>query len=207
MLLPEEEAICSECLSSLTKTTHVQADKEYERKFSSSKIIDEFHPLYIFEKGEIIQNLLHSLKYNNAFFVGKFFGKQIAKEFAGDFKIFNPDMIIPVPLHRLKKAERGYNQSYWIAKGVASELRIEIAHKTVKRRKYTESQTAFDKAERSRNISGAFRVAKPNSVKGKRIIIVDDVVTTGATASELAAALKNAGADKILLASVAVPLL
>ncbi len=207
MLLPEEEAVCSECLSTLTKTTHIQIRKEYERKFLSSKIIDEFLPLYVFEKGETIQNLLHNLKYNNAFKIGKFFGKRIAEEYRIQLREFNSDSIIPVPLHRLKKAERGYNQSFWIAKGIASELRIEIADKVVKRRKYTESQTAFDKSERSRNISGAFRVVKSDRIKGKRIIIIDDVVTTGATASELAAALKNAGAEKILLASVAVPLL
>jgi len=90
---------------------------------------------------------------------------------------------------------------------MAVELKIKIAGKSVKRKKYTESQTAFDKTERSRNISDAFHVVKPGQIKGKSIIIVDDVVTTGATASELAAELKNAGAEKILLTSAAVPLL
>ncbi len=77
----------------------------------------------------------------------------------------------------------------------------------VVRRKYTESQTTFDKAERMRNISGAFVVKKSDKIIGKRLLIVDDVVTTGSTTLELAANLKTSGAEEVYLTSVAVPLL
>ncbi len=199
--------VCFECLSSLTPVTAEQIEQEFNRKFSASGIIEEFFPLYVFEKGETIQNLLHNLKYNNGFGVGKFLGIQIAQAYEDNFRRFNPDFILPVPLHKLKKAERGYNQSYWLARGIASVLQIKIVQKAVKRAKYTESQTTFNKNERSENISGAFIVKKDEKIRGAKIIIIDDVVTTGSTALELAVNLKKAGAEKILLTSAAVPLI
>jgi len=134
-------------------------------------------------------------------------GTQIAKTYKNQLNKFSADMIIPIPLHRLKKAERGYNQAYWIAKGISDTLNIPIAKGVAKRVKYTESQTTYNKEERFQNISGAFKIVSSDKIRDKRIIIVDDVVTTGATIRELAKQIRMEGASGIILVSAAMPLL
>ena len=113
-------------------------------------------------------------------------------------------MIIPIPLHQLKKAERGYNQAYYIAKGVGSKLKVRVSDRAVKRIKYTESQTTMNLNEREENISGAFKVRNQKAVRGKSILLLDDVITTGATISECGKKLLEAGAAKISAASIAI---
>jgi ComF family protein len=194
-------------MKELVPLTHDQISSEFQRKFSDAPYITGFYPLYVFDNDAPIRALLHKLKYSNTFRAGKFLGVQIAKTYQTQLDNFNADMIIPIPLHRLKKAERGYNQAYWIAKGISERLNIPVAKRVAKRVKYTESQTTFSKGERQQNISGAFRVAASGKINGKKIILVDDVVTTGATTRELAKLLSTQGASAITLVSAAMPLL
>ena len=117
---------------------------------------------------------------------------------------WNFDLIVPIPLHHLKKAERGYNQSFYIAKGVRKILNIKVSDRIVKRIKYTESQTTMNISEREENIYGAFKVKLKNSISGKNILLIDDVITTGATISECGKILLEAGANRIYAASIAI---
>ena len=87
------------------------------------------------------------------------------------------DLIIPIPIHHLKKAERGYNQSDYLAKGLSKSLSIPYSGKSIKRIKYTDSQTKLKMKERALNVSNAFKVRQPKKVSGKNILIVDDVCT------------------------------
>ncbi len=114
------------------------------------------------------------------------------------------DLIIPVPIHHLKKAERGYNQSDYLAKGLSKSLNIPYSGKMIKRIKYTESQTKLKMKERALNVSNAFKVRNAEKVKGKNILIVDDVCTTGATLLECGIALYKAGANSVFACSVAI---
>ncbi len=187
--------------------TPSQISSEFNRKFPDAQFISGFYPLYVFDKDAPIRVLLHKLKYSNAFRSGKFLGSQIAQTYKNQLTEFGAELIIPVPLHKIKKAERGYNQSFWIAKGISGLLNIPIGKGVVKRVKYTESQTFFNRSERLQNISGAFKIVAPDRIKNKRIIIVDDVITTGATSRELAELISIEGASSILLVSAAMPLL
>ena len=114
------------------------------------------------------------------------------------------DLIIPIPIHHLKKAERGYNQSDYLAKGLSKSLNIPYSINSIKRIKYTESQTKLKMKERALNVSKAFKVGQPKKVSGKNILIVDDVCTTGATLLECGIALYKAGATSVYACSVAV---
>ncbi len=114
-------------------------------------------------------------------------------------------MIIPVPLHKLKKAERGYNQAFYIAAGIARRTGAKVKTGVLKRVKFTETQTQLNSEERRENVKSAFEVKKKNVLKKKNVILVDDVTTTGATTTEAARELKKHGAGKIMLLTVAIP--
>ena len=199
-----EQFICDNCLSKLKFTSPYQMHSEYDRKFADDKLISDFHSLFIFEKDKEFQSVAHELKYNGKFKIGFFLGKLIALHLKEIIQEWNADLIIPVPLHSLKKAERGYNQSYFIAKGIKSVLSIAVSDKIVRRRRFTESQTKMNLVERKENIMGAFVVVDKNKVAGKRIILLDDVITTGATITECGRVLLESGAEKIFALSAAI---
>ena len=105
-----------------------------------------------------------------------------------------PDRIVPVPLHRQRRLERGYNQSERLAAGLAAVLELPVEAERLTRPRPTRSQTALSKPERWRNVEAAFAVPDPGGVGGQRVLLVDDVLTTGATAVAAARALRSAGA-------------
>jgi ComF family protein len=199
-----QDTICSDCISKIQRSTASRLQREYERKFSDKKIISEFYSPFVFEKDKELQHAIHALKYNKNFQVGIFLGKVLADEIKKNITTWNFDLIVPIPLHHLKKAERGYNQSFYIAKGVSKILNIKVSDRIVKRIKYTESQTTMNISEREENIYGAFKVKLKNAISGKNILLIDDVITTGATISECGKILLEAGANKIYAASIAI---
>lgn len=149
--------------------------------------------------------MVHFLKYKGLFNAGKYLGEILGNELKLKMDISEIDCIIPVPLHRLKLIERGYNQSLLIANGVSLVTGIPIMQEVVKRTRYTAAQVETEtKAERHSNIKGAFKVADSGKVEGKNILIIDDVITTGSTIREVATELRNSGAGELYAASVLV---
>ena len=114
------------------------------------------------------------------------------------------DLIIPVPLHRVKQAKRGYNQSTLIAAGLSEVLHIPVSDKLLLRVKDTESQTRKSRAERLNNMAGAFSIAENADLTGKHILLCDDVLTTGATLEACALALLAAEGVKISIATIGI---
>lgn len=203
-LLTKEEIVCTSCLSNITRAQDTRLKFEFDRKFSSDKIITGFTSLFIFEKDKELQQVIHGLKYDGKYRIGIFLGKLMAQEFCQKLYDWKIDFIIPVPLHHLKRAERGYNQSEFIAKGVQSVLRIPIKTNAIKRNRFTETQTSLNLAERKENLKDAFIIMRKNNLSGKRILLLDDVITTGATCSESGRLLKENGAAEIYALSVAI---
>lgn len=109
----------------------------------------------------------------------------------------NCDALIPVPLHKRKELWRGFNQSFLLAKRVSEHLHIFFDRKSLVRKKFTPSQTKRKREQRLRNIQGAFHVVDKKAIFGRRIMLIDDVITTGATLEECASALKDAGAISV----------
>lgn len=199
-----EDTICNVCLTKIQSATEQRIDHEYDKKFKENNIISNFFSLYVFKKDKELQNAIHALKYNSKFRIGIFLGKRLAEELSNVHPDWQIDLIIPIPLHQLKKAERGFNQSFYIAKGVNNVLKIKVTENAVKRIKYTQSQTTMNIIERKENISGAFKVKKQTMIKDKTILLIDDVITTGATISECGEILLRARAKKVYAASVAI---
>lgn len=205
----EERQICSFC-----RQDRFEAANPDFRQCSSGVILPDSvsiqHALWNFDKGGLLQDLMHYLKYERLTGIGIELGTGLGQSMAshpGVFEITDTaadKMLLPVPLHYLKFRKRGFNQAYYIAKGIQSVLGYPIcALKDVVRTKNTRSQTGFSLKKRVANMQGAFRVRSKEAVAGKTMFIVDDVFTTGSTSFELAAVLKEAGCGKIVIATVA----
>lgn len=203
-LLPGENIICVKCLTNIHFAEDQRIQHEFDRKFKTNGFIKDFTSLYVFERSKEFQELIHQLKYNKRFRIGLFIGNRIAFEKTELINNWKIDLIIPVPLHHLKKAERGYNQSYFIAKGLATSLNLKATESVIKRVRYTESQTLKNIHERQENVSGAFKIKRKKNIKGKNILLVDDVITTGATINECARQLLENGAKNIYAISAAI---
>jgi ComF family protein len=199
-----EQFICNICFNSIRRAEEDRISFEFDKKFRSHNYISDFTSAFIFEKEKALQHLIHSLKYEDNFRVGIILGKKIGELLSHKIDLWEADIIIPVPLHRLKKAERGYNQSYFISWGLKKVTSIPIMQNILKRRKFTRTQTELTAEERKENVKDAFSVTRVKPIFGKRIILIDDVITTGATISACAEVLIQAGAEKVFAVSVAI---
>jgi ComF family protein len=196
--------LCSNCYSQFKQPSKELIASEFKRKFASENIIKDFSTAFIFEADQPIQKIVHELKYNRRFGNGVTLGKMAGKVLIEKFNKWNADFIIPIPLHSVKKAERGFNQAFFIAKGISKVTAIRVKTGVVKRIKFTETQTHLNSIERKQNIRNAFLLKKKKIIEGKNIILVDDVITTGATISECGRVLKNNGATNIFAISAAI---
>lgn len=204
-LSQEEECICSKCLKNLRLAENELLRIEYQKDFEKKGYINDFTSAFVFEKDKEIQTILHELKYNKRFLNGTFLGEQLAELKKDSIATWNIDFIIPVPLHRLKLADRGYNQAYYISKGLSKKLNLPLKNKIIKRKKFTQSQTKLTRQQREYNLSDAFKLSrKCKIINKKNVLIIDDVITTGATTNECAKVLLSAGANRIYAASAAI---
>lgn len=147
---------------------------------------------YTFIPEGVLQSVIHHFKYMDMPRLARYFGDSVSKEFS-ELRQF-VDIVIPVPLHVTRYAERGYNQSEILAKSLARAFKKEMSAEVIKRVKPTPSQTGLSIAEREENVRDAFTLTKkgPAIITGKRVLVIDDVITTGATMASIGAALSEA---------------
>jgi len=201
-----ENVICNNCLSKFQFIDSTLLENKFHTK-SLFLNFTNFYSLFNFYESQEIKDLIHKLKYSNKIRIGEFFGEIIAEKYRKQLIDAKIDFLIPVPLHPIKQAERGYNQSYWISKGISKISGIKIKNNFVKRIKYTETQTHLNLHDRKLNVENAFKIKNHNQIKGKIFAIVDDVVTTGSTTSEIAKKLFENEVKAVYLISIAIPLL
>ena len=179
---------------------------ELSEKFNHEQCIRYFTSCYLFEKDGNFQHIIHFLKYEGIKSVGVRFGKEIGKRILSDSLLSFANYLVPVPLHSLKKRERGYNQSEYLCRGISEVTSIPVYASFIKRSRYTQSQTTLNIQERKENVSDAFIIPEKLQllVEGKSFILVDDVITTGATINACARLLKGHGAASVFAASAAL---
>jgi ComF family protein len=160
--------------------------------------------LYHFEKGGPVQALVHALKYGDGADIGLRLGKELGRQLPGRGLPADIRGIVPVPLHRVKERERGYNQSVYLARGISREIGAPVLANTVMRVRYTDSQTTLTIEQRRDNVAEAFSVRRRGRrvLNGGVVILVDDVITTGSTVRSCAAALRGAGVDAVYACSI-----
>lgn len=152
----------------------------------------------------VIKELIHEFKYKNKDYLGPVLSKPMI-EFIKEYNlpIDFLDFIIPVPLHKTKLREREFNQAEILSKHIAEEFKKDVLTDILVRHRNTKTQTELELKERFTNVKGSFAVTKDAGIKGKSLLLVDDVLTTGATSSEAALSLKNAGANIVFVLTLA----
>jgi len=196
--------ICSECWRSIKP---LQLDdmlyRETRNKLIATGMIDEMVATFEFDETGPLPTIIHQLKYGGMSTLGVELGRCLGKRLLDSLDDPSSCLLVPVPLHTVKLRERGYNQSAFLCKGIAETTDIPIAA-SLKRTRYTRSQTKLSREERQENVAGAFEVRKDVLFEHKTLILIDDVITTGATTVECARALRNYGAEKILATAIAL---
>lgn len=201
VLVKGEEVICTACIRDLPRTNfHRDPQNELFLRIYGRIPVSHAVAFLRFGKSTMVQKLLHALKYRKrpdiGFVLGQVYGQELLA--AG----FNYDLIVPVPLHRAKLRSRGYNQSAHFAQGLAASMKIPALEDALVRVSKTTTQTRRTKLDRWNNVKSAFQVQA--AVPGTRILLVDDVVTTGATLEACTHTLLIAGAAKVGIACIAV---
>jgi ComF family protein len=180
--------------------------QEISSKLKEEGVVEDLLSCFLFEKEGKLQEIVHLLKYRGVRSVGVELGRTLGGYVIRDARFASADYLIPVPLHRIKERERGYNQSDHICRGISGVTHIPIGHSLLLRTKYTQSQTKLNHEERRQNVGDAFAVHQKyrNEVGGKKLIIVDDVITTGSTINACAKVLNALGVKSVLAASAAL---
>ena len=181
-LFKHEEIICTYCLYHLPKTNyHLMEDSPLDKVFWGRAQLAHTSALYTFQKKSKVQHLIHQLKYKGRKDVGIYMGKLLGTDLAKTETFKDVTKVIPVPLHPDKQRKRGYNQSEQIAIGMAKAMNIEMDSTSFIRTVDTETQTRKSRFARWENVKEIFKVTEPEKLANRHILLVDDVITTGAT--------------------------
>lgn len=204
-LVSEKFSICIHCDYKLTPTDYHQTNPNpVLDRFWGRVELEHATTAYSFTKGGLLQHLIHQLKYEHKPQIGIELGKKYGNEIAKTPPYNTIDWIIPVPLHPKKKHLRGYNQAAMIAKGLAFSMKKQWSSDYLIRKDNTETQTKKSRLDRFSNVEQAFTVTNTKELEGKHLLLVDDVITTGATLEACAQTLLQVEGVKISVLAVAL---
>lgn len=202
-LVGNEEIICTKCRIALPRIEKESIHTDsLKYKFVNLPDVLSTQAFLLFTKKGKVQKLLHALKYKGNQEVGILLGFMFGQEMMANDTLPKAELIISVPLHKRKISSRGYNQSDLLAEGLSKASDIPWSGTTLVRNKHTETQTGKSKKERQENVNGVFQVN--GNVEQKSVIIIDDVLTTGATLEACIEALKIAGCTEFHILTIAV---
>lgn len=202
---PKNSSICVHCEYHITPTNyHLMADNPVMERFWGRIPLQHASSCFAFTKGGLLQNLIHQLKYENKPEIGVELGKIYGALLKNCPPYDTVNYIIPVPLHPKKKHARGYNQAAMFAQGLALGMDKEWSEDFLIKVEHTETQTKKSRLDRFANVESAFGLANVEEIKGKHLLLVDDVITTGATLEACAATLLEVEGVKVSLAAIAL---
>jgi len=202
-LSEQEGLLCIKCEYHLPLTHYCDyKDNPVEKMFWGRVPIRAAGSLYFYNKGSGVQKMMHQLKYKRRKDIGIWMGNELGKKLKLSHRFDNIDFVVPVPLHPKKEFKRGYNQSVLIAMGIEEETGWKYEG-LLNRKKNNPSQTRKSKYDRWLNVSSSFQSDEKIEVEGKNILLVDDVITTGATLEANVLSLLKSGANSVCVATVA----
>lgn len=205
-LYQKEKTLCLKCIFGLPKTYFWRYDINPMDELFSGRLQNNGACAFVhFSQGGMVQEMLHRLKYEGQRQIGQTLGRLFAHELVTANRFSDATIIIPVPLHPTRQRRRGYNQSTYIAIGMAEVLGCKVDRKSIIRLRATSTQTKKSRFERSSNVVAVFACLNQNTLRGKSVILVDDVVTTGSTMEAVGRCLLQAGVSKLYLAALAIP--
>ena len=187
--------VCENCIKRIRRYENIKIINFKNRNLDSL--------IYFFKYEDYIRKLILDFKFFNKFYLGKVFSKIILKneKICGKMKFY--DIIIPVPMHKIKKLERGYNQTEILSEDLAKNLNVLYNKNILVKVVNNKRQSSLSEKERHKNIKNVFKIKNSDKIKNKKIILVDDICTTSATLEECSKVLKVAGAKEILALVIA----
>lgn len=202
-LVAKEKFVCMMCMYKLPKTNyHLHTENPLSKKFWGRVELNTVAAYCHYRKGSTVQSLVHEMKYNGKKELGNYLGYWYGQDLKESIFFNNIDTIVYIPLHPKKLIKRGYNQSACIAEGLSISMNIPVMHNALSRVKNTDTQTRKSRYERWENVEGIFKVEMADEVRGKHILLVDDVITTGSTIEACVNELNKAQAGKISVAAI-----
>jgi ComF family protein len=203
-LFGKDEILCLSCIDQLPVTNfHLHANNPVEKAFWGRLPLISASSFLYFTKESLLQHLLHSFKYNGNKEIGFYFGRCMGKSFLRSNRFNHIDALVPLPLHPKKERKRGYNQATVLCDGISEIMKIPVFKNAIIRPTPTQTQTHKNRVRRWQNIEGKFLLNDPEMVSQKHILLVDDVVTTGATLESCGQELLGADGLRLSIATLA----
>lgn len=204
LLLEGEDTVCTTCRFLMPKTHYeTNPDNPLTQIFYGQMPFNAVSAEFFFSKSGKVQHLIHGLKYHHCRENGIFLGQEIGRSLLQATDYQGVDYIIPIPLHPKKEKIRGYNQSHVIAEGISEIMNIPIAEKCLVRSVFTDTQTKKSRDDRYQNVKDIFELKNPEKLQNKHVLLVDDVLTTGATLMSAGKALSHVEGIKISVVTAA----
>lgn len=202
--ISKEQLLCISCLHRLPITDFYSHSGNATEKMLTGRLpfIDAASHFF-FTQQSLIQQLMHQFKYKGRKEIGEYFGKRMGEAILGSSRFTNIDAIIPMPLHKHKLKQRKYNQASILCHGIASVINKPVLENIITRISAAGSQTLKNRIERWENIIGSFVLEDAGAVAGKHLLLVDDVITTGATLEACGATLLKAPGASLSLCTLA----
>ncbi len=202
-LLNRENSLCMRCVDALPLTYfEMHAENPVAKKFYGRLSFKHITAQYYFTKDSLLQQLIHQVKYKRNKELGILLGEMMGDSIKRSGR-FDADLMIPLPLFPDKEKKRGYNQSTLLCQGMAACMHIPICEDIITRPMFTETQTKKGRVERWKNMEGKFTLTDPGKITGRHILLVDDVMTTGATLEACGNELLKAGNVQLSIAVLA----
>lgn len=196
-------SLCDKCLQNLpfnSGKTCLRCDEPIVSQANYCLNCKNHKPHYkqnksVFIYDGIIKTFVRGLKFDNKKYYANTMANFIASEYVKLKVEF--DIVIPVPLHKIRLKDRGYNQANLLCNALKEKLKVNVDDKVLEKHTYTKAQAYLNKAERQKNLENSFKVIDKTKIKGKTVLLIDDVFTTGSTINECAKVLKSAGAKEV----------
>jgi len=203
-LFSNEEVICTFCRYHLPRTDfHKNKENALAKSFWGRVNLENVSACFYFSKGGKVQHLMHQFKYNGRYEIGQYLGRLYGADLKQEPAYQDIEVVIPVPLHKSKLKKRGYNQSEKFAEGLAQAMEIETDTTTLIRTYASATQTRKSRFSRWENVKEIFMITSPEKVSGRHVLLVDDVITTGATIEACASHLLKIEGTRVSVASLA----
>jgi ComF family protein len=203
-LLDENNLLCLKCINTLPHTNYAQhANNQVEKIFWGRIPLAAAHSQFYFSKSSMVQELMHQLKYKSNQSIGMYLGEMMGNSLLNSNRFTDIDGLVPLPMYADKQHRRGYNQAAVICKGMALAMNIPVINNNVSRQYATQTQTRKSRIERWENVTGSFVIKDPAALTGKHLLLVDDVLTTGATLEAAGNSILQCDNVKLSIATVA----
>jgi len=192
-----DQYICTRCIAELPYTgfSHIDANP-VEKIFFGRVRVEAATSLLFFTPASTVQQLIHQIKYKGQQKLAIYLGKMMGFEVLGSGRFPGLDLVVPLPLFRSREKQRGYNQAALLGMGISEATGIPLDPKAIKRVRASATQTRKTRAERWQNMEGIFSVS-PDLAENRHILLVDDVITTGATLDACASALQQVKGTRV----------